>query len=114
MEPGTRTSFRSDHNHDNNPPDGSNWELLCLYCHDNEHQRYLVANEAGSTPWSREQERPSDRTTIMTIIPRTAATGSCCVSTVMTMSTNGIWWPTRQAAHHGAGNKNVLQIGPQS
>ena len=21
----------------NNPPDGSNWELLCLYCHDNEH-----------------------------------------------------------------------------
>jgi len=27
------------HNHDNNPPDGSNWELLCLYCHDNEHQR---------------------------------------------------------------------------
>jgi len=26
-----------DHNHDNNPPDGSNWELLCLYCHGNEH-----------------------------------------------------------------------------
>ncbi|MDH3629221.1 MAG: YajD family HNH nuclease [Acidobacteriota bacterium] len=23
----------------NNPPDGSNWELLCLYCHDNEHGR---------------------------------------------------------------------------
>ncbi|MFA7667514.1 MAG: HNH endonuclease, partial [Burkholderiaceae bacterium] len=22
---------------DDNPPDGSNWELLCLYCHDNEH-----------------------------------------------------------------------------
>src|ERR1700754_4778289 len=32
-----------DHNHDNNPPDGSNWELLCLYCHDNEHQRQLEA-----------------------------------------------------------------------
>jgi hypothetical protein len=29
-----------DHNHDNNPSDGSNWELLCLYCHDNEHSRY--------------------------------------------------------------------------
>jgi len=28
-----------DHNHDNNPADGSNWELLCVYCHDNEHQR---------------------------------------------------------------------------
>lgn len=30
-----------DHNHDNNPEDGSNWELLCIYCHDNEHSRYL-------------------------------------------------------------------------
>ena len=29
-----------DHNHDNNAPDGSNWELLCLYCHDNEHARF--------------------------------------------------------------------------
>ena len=34
------TVHHKDHNHDNNPPDGSNWELLCLYCHDNEHQRY--------------------------------------------------------------------------
>src|SRR3954470_21527471 len=33
------TVHHRDHNHDNNPPDGSNWELLCLYCHDNEHQR---------------------------------------------------------------------------
>jgi hypothetical protein len=32
-----------DHDHGNNPPDGSNWELLCLYCHDNEHQRQLEA-----------------------------------------------------------------------
>ena len=35
------TVHHKDHNHDNNPPDGSNWELLCIYCHDNEHQRYL-------------------------------------------------------------------------
>jgi len=35
------TVHHKDHNHDNNPPDGSNWELLCLYCHDNEHQTYL-------------------------------------------------------------------------
>ena len=21
--------------------DGSNWELLCVYCHDNEHARYV-------------------------------------------------------------------------
>jgi hypothetical protein len=38
--------------HDHNPPDGSNWELLCLYCHDNEHQRYeehLLALRGGRT-----------------------------------------------------------------
>ena len=37
------TVHHRDHDHDNNPPDGSNWELLCLYCHDNEHQRQLEA-----------------------------------------------------------------------
>ncbi len=31
------TVHHKDHNHDNNPPDSSNWELLCIYCHDNEH-----------------------------------------------------------------------------
>jgi hypothetical protein len=40
------TVHHRDHDHDNNPPDGSNWELLCLYCHDNEHARYL----AGASP----------------------------------------------------------------
>jgi hypothetical protein len=35
------TVHHRDHNHDNNPKDGSNWELLCLYCHDNEHARRL-------------------------------------------------------------------------
>ncbi len=35
------TVHHRNHNHDDNPPDGSNWELLCLYCHDNEHQREL-------------------------------------------------------------------------
>jgi predicted HNH restriction endonuclease len=37
------TVHHKDHNHDNNPPDGSNWELLCLYCHDNIHSRSLEA-----------------------------------------------------------------------
>ncbi len=37
------TVHHRDHNHDHNPADGSNWELLCLYCHDNEHQRQLEA-----------------------------------------------------------------------
>lgn len=34
------TVHHKDHNHDNNPGDGSNWENLCLYCHDNEHQKF--------------------------------------------------------------------------
>ena len=42
------TVHHKDHNHDNDPPDGSNWELLCLYCHDNEHQKYLL--EGTSAP----------------------------------------------------------------
>jgi uncharacterized metal-binding protein YceD (DUF177 family) len=37
---GELTVHHRNHNHDDNPADGSNWELLCLYCHDNEHQRY--------------------------------------------------------------------------
>jgi len=49
------TVHHKDHDHDNNPPDGSNWELLCHYCHDNEHERYSVADwyeapEAGAEP----------------------------------------------------------------
>lgn len=35
------TVHHKDHNHDNNPPDGSNWELLCVYCHDHEHEKTL-------------------------------------------------------------------------
>ncbi len=31
------TVHHIDHDHTNNPEDGSNWELLCLYCHDHEH-----------------------------------------------------------------------------
>jgi ribosomal protein L37AE/L43A len=45
------TVHHKDHNHDNNPPDGSNWELLCFYCHDNEHERNSVADwSAGPQP----------------------------------------------------------------
>jgi len=40
------TVHHRNHDHDYNPSDGSNWELLCLYCHDNEHSRYL---DAGSS-----------------------------------------------------------------
>ena len=46
------TVHHRDHNHHNNPTDGSNWELLCLYCHDNEHQRQLEAAGASGTAHS--------------------------------------------------------------
>ena len=50
------TVHHKDHNHDNNPPDGSNWELLCLYCHDNEHSRYLDEEWYEETTPGGEQE----------------------------------------------------------
>ena len=42
------TVHHKDHNHDNNPTDSSNWELLCLYCHDNEHSRSLESEWQNS------------------------------------------------------------------
>jgi len=41
------TVHHKDHNHENNPPDGSNWENMCIYCHENEHRRYLDYIEGG-------------------------------------------------------------------
>ena len=50
------TVHHKDHNHDNNPADGSNWELLCLYCHDNEHSRYDSQERWGEVVPAGEQE----------------------------------------------------------
>ena len=44
------TVHHRDHNHDNNPSDGSNWELLCLYCHDHEHTRGIQEQRENSGP----------------------------------------------------------------
>jgi 5-methylcytosine-specific restriction endonuclease McrA len=33
------TVHHRDGNHNNNPPDGSNWENLCSHCHDDIHAR---------------------------------------------------------------------------
>ena len=38
------TVHHKDGNHDNNPADGSNWENLCAYCHDDEHSRSLLGD----------------------------------------------------------------------
>ena len=51
------TVHHKDHNHDNNPPDGSNWELLCLYCHDHEHEKHAQAGFGDGT--SRAQTEPT-------------------------------------------------------
>ena len=53
------TVHHKDHNHDHNPPDGSNWELLCLYCHDNEHARHQVADAYREATPGEVREPPS-------------------------------------------------------
>ena len=56
------TVHHKDHNHDNNPPDGSNWELLCIYCHDNEHSRDQVADAYDAAPTGRSSDSDNDFT----------------------------------------------------
>jgi 5-methylcytosine-specific restriction endonuclease McrA len=57
------TVHHRDHDHDNNPKDGSNWELLCVYCHENEHSRNIVAD------WSEEPGAGSGSSTVSTYNP---------------------------------------------
>ena len=43
------TVHHKDGNHFNNPPDGSNWENLCVYCHEDVHSREILGDYyAGS------------------------------------------------------------------
>ena len=50
------TVHHKDHDHEHNPPDGSNWDLLCVYCHDHEHEKMFLgqyydgARSDGDTP----------------------------------------------------------------
>jgi predicted HNH restriction endonuclease len=47
FEPAQRqllTVHHKDGNHLNNPPDGSNWENLCVYCHEDIHSRGLLGD----------------------------------------------------------------------
>ncbi len=43
------TVHHRNHNHDDNPPDGSNWELLCVYCHEQEHVKLTEAAQGLSS-----------------------------------------------------------------
>jgi 5-methylcytosine-specific restriction endonuclease McrA len=53
------TVHHKDRNHNNNPPDGSNWELLCMYCHDSEHSRSLDLESGGETVVHDDEARPA-------------------------------------------------------
>ena len=57
------TVHHKDHDHDNNPPDGGNWELLCVYCHENEHSRNLAAD------WSEGPSAGGDQASMSTYNP---------------------------------------------
>lgn len=50
------TVHHIDHNHDNNPADGSNWENLCIYCHDREHQKIRDFEQFGELTSSAHQD----------------------------------------------------------
>ena len=82
------TVHHRDHNHENNPPDGSNWELLCLYCHDNEHQRRL---EAAGASLGKQGDAPAAR--IISTDSRTEVPAEMTSSTMSTRPVSGA--PTR-------------------
>ncbi len=52
------TVHHKDSNHNNNPPDGSNWELLCLYCHDDEHGAFDEMGHGVGAPPETPKEPP--------------------------------------------------------
>jgi hypothetical protein len=50
------TVHHKDGNHFNNPPDGSNWEMLCVYCHEDAHSRGLLGEYLDGSPGSVEND----------------------------------------------------------
>jgi len=52
------TVHHKDHNHNNNPVDGSNWELLCIYCHDHEHEKYKLKGYVDGSTADTAPEKP--------------------------------------------------------
>jgi len=48
------TVHHKDGNHHNNPADGSNWENLCAYCHEDVHSRGELAAYLGNEHSQRE------------------------------------------------------------
>jgi len=48
------TVHHKDGNHHNNPQDGSNWENLCVYCHENAHSREVLSEHLAEGKSGRE------------------------------------------------------------
>ena len=48
------TVHHKDGNHQNNPPDGSNWEPLCVYCHEDVHSRGILGDYMDGAGGGRE------------------------------------------------------------
>jgi len=48
------TVHHKDGNHNNNPADGSNWENLCVYCHEDVHSREVLAEYLGESASGKE------------------------------------------------------------
>lgn len=48
------TVHHKDGNHHNNPADGSNWENLCAYCHEDVHSREVLAEYLGNNASDRD------------------------------------------------------------
>ncbi|MBW2637662.1 MAG: HNH nuclease family protein [Deltaproteobacteria bacterium] len=48
------TVHHRDGNHHNNPPDGSNWENLCAYCHEDAHSREVLGEYFEGTSGGRD------------------------------------------------------------
>ena len=48
------TVHHKDGNHYNNPADGSNWEALCAYCHEDVHSRGILGDYMDGTAGGRE------------------------------------------------------------
>lgn len=50
------TVHHKDGNHYHNPPDGSNWENLCVYCHEHVHSREMFAEYLADASDSQEDD----------------------------------------------------------
>lgn len=69
------TVHHKDGNHSNNPPDGSNWENLCVYCHEDIHSREVLGEyydgtkgrQKNSLVFSGDQETTSETTALGTL-----------------------------------------------